>query len=163
MIVRTTVAAVLFMALAPGIRSQDAGAAKPAGEQDHVAALKQSLQAGTAALRQYEWIETTVISLKGEAKGKKQNRCYYGADGKLEKVPVGGEPEAEAKSPRGLRGKMVENKKEEISESAQEAVALVKQYVPPDPAKIQAAKDQGRLSLTPPTPPVGRASSSVTT
>jgi len=50
----------------------------------------------------------------------------------------------------GAAGKIVENKKEEISDAAKEAVALVKQYVPPDPARIQAAKDAGRLSIIPP-------------
>ncbi len=32
----------------------------------------------------------------------------------------------------------------------QEAIALVKQYVPPDAAKIQAAKEQDKLSVVPP-------------
>ncbi|HVN32075.1 MAG TPA: hypothetical protein VMT45_08805, partial [Thermoanaerobaculaceae bacterium] len=54
------------------------------------------------------------------------------------------------KKKRGVRGKIVENKKEEISESTKEAVALVKQYVPPDPARIQAAKDAEKLSVIPP-------------
>ena len=38
--------------------------------------------------RKYEWVETTTISLKGEEKGKKQNRCYYGADGKVQKISI---------------------------------------------------------------------------
>jgi hypothetical protein len=37
-----------------------------------------------------------------------------------------------------------------MSDAMKEAVGLVKQYVPPDPARIQAAKDEGRLTLTPP-------------
>ena len=122
----------------------------PAAGQDKVAAVKQSLQASMAALRHYEWVETTVISLKGEEKSKQQNRCYYGAEGKVQKVPVEGEPAGGGKTPRGLRGKIAENKKEGISDSMKEAVELVKQYVPPDPARIQAAKDAGRLILRPP-------------
>ena len=51
---------------------------------------------------------------------------------------------------RGLRGKILDHKKEEISDSAKEAVALVKQYVPPDPSRIQAAKEAGNLSVVPP-------------
>ena len=43
------------------------------GAQDRVAALKQSMQDGQAKLRQYEWVETTIISLKGEEKARKQN------------------------------------------------------------------------------------------
>jgi hypothetical protein len=31
-----------------------------------------------------------------------------------------------------------------------EAVGLIKQYVPPDPARIDAAKQAGKLSVTPP-------------
>ena len=129
-----------------------AGAQQPpaASGQDRVAAVKQSLQSSMAALRQYEWVETTVVSMKGEEKSSKQNRCYYGADGQVQKVPIEGEPEGGGKQPRGLRGKIVENKKEEISDSMKEAIGLVKQYVPPDPARIQAAKDAGKVSVNPP-------------
>ena len=55
---------------------------------EKVAAGKQSFQESQAKLRQFEWIETTAVSYKGEVKSKKQNRCYYGADGVLQKVPV---------------------------------------------------------------------------
>jgi len=117
---------------------------------DRVAALKQSLASSMAALRSYEWIETTAVSMKGEEKSKKQNRCYYGADGKVVKVPIEGAPAAPAKDKRGVRGKIVENKKEEIGDSMKEAIALVKSYVPPDAARIQAAKDAGKVAVNPP-------------
>jgi hypothetical protein len=65
-------------------------------------------------------------------------------------VPIESAPEGGGKSPRGLRGKIVENKKEEISDSMQAAIGLVKQYVPLDPALIQAAKDAGRVAVNPP-------------
>lgn len=111
----------------------------PAAPADHVTAIKQSLGASKAALRQYEWIETTVVSMKGEEKSRKQAQCYCGAEGTVQKVPIGA-PAANDKSPRGLRGKIVENKKEEISDSMKEAMALVKQFVPPEPQLIEAAK-----------------------
>ena len=69
-------------------RSAASGAGRRRGAQDSVAALKQSMQQGQAKIRQYEWVETTIISLKGEEKARKQNRCYYGADGKVQKVPL---------------------------------------------------------------------------
>jgi hypothetical protein len=84
-------------------------------------------------LRTFEWIETTVVSMKGEEKSRKQNRCYYGADGKVQKVPLDAAPApapAAQPSGRGGRGggrmktKAVENKKEELGEHKQ-AVALV--------------------------------------
>jgi hypothetical protein len=54
--------------------------------QQRVAALKQSSAQDQQNIRQYEWIETTVISLKGEEKSRQQKRCYYGAEGSLQKV-----------------------------------------------------------------------------
>jgi hypothetical protein len=115
--------------------------------QERVAALKANLATSQAALRQYEWIETTVVSFKGEEKSRQQNRCYHGADGAVQKVPVAVPPPADKK--RGLRGKIVENKKEELADYMKEAVALVRQYVPPDPARIQAVKDAGHVTLQP--------------
>ena len=121
----------------------------PEGAKDHVAALKRSLAESKAALRQYEWIETTVISIKGEEKSSKQSRCYYGAEGTLEKVPIDGDADG-GKKPRGLRGAIVEHKKDEMTDAMKEAVGLVKQYIPPDPEKIKAAEEAGKLSIVPP-------------
>src|SRR6186997_283433 len=69
------------------IAAQGKGQTPPSPDQ-LVATLKQNLAEGQKKLRQYEWVETTVISLKGEEKARKQQRAYYGADGKLTKVPL---------------------------------------------------------------------------
>jgi hypothetical protein len=127
-----TVPALTAMAQAPSV-------------PERVAALKASLAASQAVLRQYEWIETTVVSLKGDEKSRKQERCYYGADGGIQKVEVSASPEPEKK--RGLRGKIIAKKKEELTDYMKQAVALVKTYVPPNPAKIQAAKDAGKVTI----------------
>ncbi len=133
--------AIALFACAGLVRAQ-------APPEDKVAALKQSLAAGMAAVRKYEWVETTAFSLKGEEKSRKQNQCYYGADGAVQKTPIAsGAPAEKSKSPRGLRGKVVENKTEDMEQYMKDAVSLVKQYVPPDPAKIQAAKDAGKVSI----------------
>lgn len=119
--------------------------------QERVAALKQSLQESQARIRQYEWIETTVITLKGEEKGRTQKRVYYGADGKLQKLPIGAAPAApSAPAGRGGRGgrlkeKIVENKKDEMKEYMEQAVALVHLYVPPKADDIQRARDAGKV------------------
>ena len=130
----------------------------PAAAKDAVAVLKQSLAQGQALIRKYEWVETTIITLKGEEKARKQNRVYYGADGTLQKTPIGeaAPPPQQASGGRGGgrgRGKVkehiVENKKEEMQEYMQKAVALVHQYLPPKPELIQAAKDAGRVTPQP--------------
>ena len=72
----------------------------PPSPDQLVAALKQNMAESQKRLRQYEWIETTAISLKGEEKSRKQQRVYYGADGKLTKVPMG-EPKPAAEPSGG--------------------------------------------------------------
>jgi hypothetical protein len=113
--------------------------------QQRVAALKQNVARDQQSIRQYEWIETTVISLKGEEKSRKQQQCYYGADGVLQKVTVDASPPPDKK--RGIRGRVIAKKTEELTDYMKQAVALVKTYVPPDPARIQAVKDAGNVSL----------------
>jgi hypothetical protein len=97
--------------------------------------------------------------MKGEEKSQTQNSCSYGADGKVIKTPMAAEPVAEDKGrgrdkerDRGVKARVVENKKEEISGATKEAVALVKEYVPPDPARIQVAKDAGKVTVGQPDP-----------
>ncbi len=111
-------------------------------------ALKASLAASQAILKQYEYVETTVVSLKGEEKSRQMNRCYHGADGKVQKVPLTSPPPPQQKK-RGLRGKIIESKKEDLADYMKEAVGLVKQYVPPQPVLIQKAKDAGKVSVSP--------------
>jgi hypothetical protein len=111
---------------------------------ERVDAIKASLAASQAALKKYEWIETTKISLKGEQKAEIVKRCYYGADGGVTKVPVSAPAPSNA---RGLKGKIAANKKEDLSESMEQAVDLIKGYIPPDPARIQKAKEDGKVSV----------------
>jgi hypothetical protein len=112
---------------------------------ERVDALKATLAASQKALHQYQWEEATVVTLKGEQKSSKQQNCYYGADGTIKKVEVSTSPAPKEK--RGIRGRIIENKKEEMTAYMQNAVALVKTYVPPNPEKIQAVKDAGNAEL----------------
>jgi len=152
----SAIAATAVFALSPFLAAQEPPAATKAGQADHVAALKQSIAEGTKKLAGYEWVETTAISLKGEEKTRKMNRCYYGADGKVQKVPVESAPQAEQGSAGGrhkrggaLKKKVIENKTEEMQEYMQRAAALIHSYVPPAPPQIQAAKDAGRIAVSP--------------
>jgi hypothetical protein len=120
--------------------------------EQRIAALKKNMAQSQAQLRKYEWVETTIVSHKGEEKSRKQERCYYGADGTLQKIPIDpSQPQADARG--GRRGRMkervVEKKKDEIQQYMQSAVALVKQYVPPNPSAIDAAKTAGNVALRP--------------
>ena len=136
---RQTCLTLVLAALAlPGFAQQPTAA-------ERAALLKATMAASQEVLKQYEWIETTVVSLKGEEKSRKQARCYYGADGGVQKVEVTSTPPPEKK--RGLRGKIAASKQEELTDYMKSAIALVKTYVPPSPVKIQAAKDAGKVSI----------------
>jgi hypothetical protein len=131
------------------------GQAPAASPQDRAAALKQSLAANKTALRQYSWVETTQISLKGEVKKQEQKQCSYGADGKVQKTPIAGAaPEKPAASSGGggrrgggrLKEAIVENKVDDMKEYLAKVAALVQEYVPPDAQKIQAAQAAGNVT-----------------
>ena len=71
--------------------------------------------------------------------------CRYGPDGKVQKTPVVEPPPPEKK--RGLRGKIVAKKTDEMKTELESAVALVQQYVPPDPGLMQIVMNNGAASL----------------
>jgi hypothetical protein len=124
--------------------------------EDRSAAIKEALARNQAALRQYSWIETTTISLKGEVKKQEKKQCVYGTDGKVQKTPLPGQaaPQQQEKGGGGRRGgrlkeAIVENKVEDLKDYMEKAAALVHQYVPPDPQKIQEAQKAGNVALQP--------------
>ena len=116
------------------------------GLQEKLAAAKQTAAQSKQALLSYTWIEKTELSFKGEVKNTKIDSCSYGADGKVQKTVVQ-EPPPAGKKP-GLRGKVIEKKKGEMQEELQAAMALVQQYVPPDPGLIQVVIGAGKASLS---------------
>lgn len=132
---------ILFSGLSISASAQQPGLA------ERVAKLKATLAASEVVLRQYEWVQTTTVSVKDDEKSRRQERCFYGADGKITKVLLT-QPAPEEKK-RGLRGRIVERKKTELEDYMKEAVALVKQYVPPNHKQLQAVRDAGNVLLQP--------------
>ena len=113
-------------------------------QADKVAALKESLAANQKRLMQYQWIETTTVLLKGTQKSKTQKACRYDPNGQLQKQDLPGA--TEQASPRGLRGRVVQKKKEELTDYMKRAVILVKEYVPPDSQRLDSAKGTGMMA-----------------
>ncbi len=107
--------------------------------------VKKNLATSKSNLVNYEWQETTTTFYKGEQKSVKTNRCYYSVDGKLTKVEVGGGTKEKAKG--GVRGKMAENKKDDMSAYIEKAMTKVRTYLPPDAAKIQELFGSGKTSV----------------
>jgi hypothetical protein len=115
--------------------------------QQKVAAVKQAAAQNKQRLRQYQWVETTQLTLKGDDKPPTQNLCQYGADGQVLKTPIG--PPPEPPSGGRLKKKMIAKKKEEIKDYMGDVKGLLSMYVPPDPEKIELAYRAGKLSVNP--------------
>jgi hypothetical protein len=130
--------AALTLILQPPARAQSP-------VEQKVALVKEAVAQNKAALLHYVWTETTNVSLNGEVKKTTNYQCMYGPDGSVQKTATGGSPPPAPK--RGLRGKVVANKTEDLTEYMQQAAALVKQYVPPNPQQMQAAFAQGNATV----------------
>jgi hypothetical protein len=131
----------------------DARQAQGAGLPDRLAAVKQAAAANQQKLRQYMWTETQQVSLKGEVKSSKQMSCSYAPDGKPQCTPIG-PPQQQQEKP-GLRGRIAEKKKDELTDYMQQVKGVIALYVPPDASRMQAAWAAGNASLS--TPAAGEA------
>ena len=141
---RSVLAASLAAAIAAGAAAQQGGMMKEV-IQSKLAAVKQSQATNQAALRQYTWTENVQFALKGEVKGTKQFSCRYGPDGKVAKTPMGPPPEQQNMGP--LKRRIVEQKKEEITDTMEGVKAVIGLYVPPDGQKMEQAFQAGNASL----------------
>jgi hypothetical protein len=121
--------------------------AQSAELQQKLAAVKQSAAENKQRLRQYQWTETTQLTLKGDAKSPTQNLCQYGPDGQVQKTPVGPAPE----QPSGGRVKqrVIAKKKAEMQDYMEDVKGLLTMYVPPDPQRMQQAFQAGKVSFNP--------------
>jgi hypothetical protein len=115
--------------------------------QEKLAAVKQAAAENKQQLRQYQWIETTQLTLKGDAKPPSQNQCQYGPDGQVKKTLISPPPAP----PNGgrMKQRVIANKKEEMQDYMQDVKGLLAMYVPPDPQKMEQAFQAGKVSLSP--------------
>jgi hypothetical protein len=137
--------APLLLALALTASAQ---APDKAAVQARVAELKQSVAANRGKLANYQWTEITTILLKGEVKKTETSLCKFGPDGTIQKQPLGPSPEQNEK-PRGLKGKIVAKKVDELKDYGTRLKSLISHYTPPNRDKIQTAFQAGNVSIAP--------------
>jgi len=113
--------------------------------QERVAEMKEASAKNKQAMAQYTWVEQVNISLKGEQKKQEHFQVRLGPDGKPQKTSL--DPPAEPPSGGRLKKQIVEKKKEEYKEYAEQMKALAQQYVPPDKEMLQQAYAQGNITL----------------
>jgi hypothetical protein len=115
--------------------------------QQKLAAAKQSAAENKQRLRQYQWTETTQLTLKGDSKPATEKLCQYGPDGQVQKTPIG--PPPAAPSGGRLKQRVVEKKKAEIMDYMDDVKSVLAMYVPPDPERMQQAFQAGKVSFNP--------------
>ncbi len=115
--------------------------------QQKLAGVKQAVAENKQQLQQYQWIETTQLTLKGDAKPPSQNMCQYGPDGQVQKTLISLPPPP----PSGgrLKQRVIEKKKGEMEDYMGEVKGVLSMYVPPDPQKMGQAFQAGKVSLNP--------------
>jgi hypothetical protein len=115
--------------------------------QEKLAAVKQVAAENKQKLHQYQWIETTQLTLKGNQKPPTQYSCQYGPDGQVQKTPIGPPPE----QPSGgrMKERIIEKKKAEMKDYMQDVKGVLAMYVPPDPQRMQQAYQAGNVALNP--------------
>ncbi|MGB9241890.1 MAG: hypothetical protein WCC03_00940 [Candidatus Acidiferrales bacterium] len=115
--------------------------------QQKLAAVKQAAAENKQRLHQYQWTETTQLTLKGDPKPSSEKLCQYGPDGQVQKTPIGPPPE----QPSGGRVKqrVIAKKKAEMQDYMEDVKGVLSMYVPPDPQRMQQAFQAGKVSLNP--------------
>ena len=121
--------------------------AQQSPDQDRLAMLKIAMAANAQQLHQYQWVETTQMTLNGEAKPPRQNACQYAPDGTVLKSEIGPPPPPPSGGP--LMQRIIERKQAEMQEYMAGVKSVLAQYLPPDPQRMELAKQAGNFSLNP--------------
>ena len=119
------------------------------GAQQEVEAIKAAMGQNAAAQRNYAWIQTTQMALKGEVKSTTTSACQYTAGSNKPTCTQTSAP-PEQKQQRGpIRKSVVASKTEDLTAYMDSVKALVAQYVPPQASMIQAAQGRGDVATAP--------------
>lgn len=117
--------------------------------QERLAEVKQAAARNKQALAQYTWEEQQTVSIKGDVKKQQLFQVRLGSDGKPQKTEITASQQGSPGGGRrfGLRGRIIEKKKEEFEDYAHKVAALAQSYTQPEPGRLQELFQQGNLTL----------------
>jgi hypothetical protein len=142
-VVRLALAGAAVVVLAGAVPAQEGGFL-----ERRLEAVKAKVAANRQALQHYTWTESIQVALNGEVKSTRQSSCRYGPDGKPQCTPVGQPPEQSDQG--GIRGRIVERRKEELTDYMQQVKGVIGLYVPPQAERMEAARKAGNMTLSRP-------------
>ena len=130
--------------MVPGLRAQTPEL------QQRMAEVQESMTVNRLLLAQYKWMEQDTFSVNGDEKKEELYQVQLDANGNPAKIPVDpGAVSAADRQQRGLRGAIKEKKIEEYTEYMRDIQGLVEQYLPPQKDMLQAAYQQGKVTIGP--------------
>src|SRR5215469_14643625 len=119
------------------------------GDAGESCRFKEAAAINRQALAQFTWVEQVTISLKGEQKKQEHFQVRLGPDGKPQKTSLDPPPSDSSGHEGRLKKRIVDKKKEEYKEYADNIKALIQRYVPPDKDLIEQARQKGNIMLGP--------------
>jgi hypothetical protein len=148
--VRDLRSSLLLCGLAIGAALAYPVAAQSPELQQKVAEIKEAAAKNKQALAQYTWVEQDTISLKGEQKKQEHFQVRLGPDGKPQKTSLDAPAAPDSTGRQGrLKQHIIEKKKEEYKDYADQIKALIQQYVPLDKDAFEQARQKGNISVGP--------------
>lgn len=148
---RVSKALAIFLFLSPLL-----GAAQQQGSptQERIQQLQQAFADREKKPHEYQWIETTTATFDGHSRPPKQSMCEYGPDGKIHKTPLGTQGADSQQGALGgrmrgglIRGMVMQKKKKDAKESAEQVRTLTEMYLPFDRDKLKTALTSGQVSV----------------
>ena len=116
--------------------------------QQRVVEMKQAAAMNKQELMQYTWQEQVNTIIKGEQKKQEHFQVQLGPDGKPQNTSL--DPPARTEPSGGpLKRHIVEKKKEEYKEYADQIKELIQQYVPPEKDLLEQAFQRGNIMIGP--------------
>lgn len=115
--------------------------------QQKVSDIKEAAARNKQALAQYTWNEQVTISVKGEQKKQEHFQVRLGPDGQPQKTSLDMPQAAPQEGGHRLKEHIVEKKKEEYKEYADQMKALAQKYVPLNKDLLQQAFEKGNITL----------------
>jgi len=140
---------VLTCFVAVGTALSSPVAAQNPEMQQKIAEVKEAAARNKQAMAQCTWQEQVSIVLKGEQKKQEHFQVQLGPDGKPQKTSLDtpAAPQASGRREGRLKEHVVEEKKEEYQQYADQMKELIQQYMPPDKEMLAQAQQKGNITV----------------
>lgn len=115
--------------------------------QQKIQRIQQAAAVNEQKLHQYQWIESTTVTMNGTPRSPKQSICRYNPYGTLVKTPIGAQGGPPPVSGGPLRRHIMEKKIEEAERELAATRELTAMYLPLNPDVLKRSFQTRRIDL----------------